>query len=470
VLARGARAARLARAAEPRRVNAAAHRLGSWSWALFEWARNPYVNLVTVYLFAPYFASTVVGDPVRGQALWGRINGAAGLAIALLSPLLGAIADSGGRRKPWLAGCVAALAAASAALWWAEPAGAGLPIGAVAALLAAGAIAYEFSAVFHNAMLAAIAPRERFGALSGLGLALGNAGSLLLLLALLAATLRGGTAFALDPAAHEPERATGPVVALWLIAFSLPLFRFTPDRERGALPPRAAIRAGVGSLARTLRSLRRHRNVATYLLARMLYNDANNAVLLFGGVYAAGIFGWGAATLAAFGIALSVFAVVGALAGGRLDDALGSKRALSLAIGGTFVGLVAALSITPRHWAFAIPWGEAGTARLWDLPFFATAPELAYLGVAIGIALCVAAAYASSRAMLARLAPPELQAGFFGLYALSGTATAWLAPFAVGAFTSRFASQRAGLASILVFLAAGFAVLRFVREERATAA
>ncbi|MGH2899182.1 MAG: MFS transporter, partial [Solirubrobacteraceae bacterium] len=178
----------------------AASPLGQWSWAIFEWARNPYVILITIYIFAPYFTSTVVGDPVRGQALWGRINGYGGLVIALLSPILGAIADSGGRRKPWIAAWIAVMAPTSFCLWWALPGGAGLSIAWIAFFLIANSVAFEFTAVFHNAMLPSIAPRERVGFLSGLGLALGNAGSLLILVFMLwAFTLPGAVTWSFVP-------------------------------------------------------------------------------------------------------------------------------------------------------------------------------------------------------------------------------------------------------------------------------
>jgi UMF1 family MFS transporter len=130
---------------------------------------------------------------------------------------------------------------------------------------------------------------------------------------------------------------------------------------------------------------------------------------------------------------------------------------------------VAALSITPTALFFVIPW-DASASKLWDLPFFATVPELAYVGVVIFVAVFITAAYANSRTMLARIAPPERMTEFFGIYSLSGTATTWMASFMVSAFTSAFASQRAGFASILIFLVLGFVGMLFVREERSAAA
>lgn len=452
---------------------------GQWSWAIFEWARNPYVILITIYIFAPYFSNTVVGDPIRGQAIWGNINGIAGFFIACLGPVLGAIADTGGKRKPWIAFFIAVMVPAIFLLWWAMPGGEGLSILAIAALIVLIAVAFEFSAVFHNSMLPAVAPHERIGFLSGLGLALGNAGALLILCFMLWAFMLPGVVpwgfvpdtplFGLDPAAHENSRITGPIVAVWMLVFSLPLLLWTPDVKGEGVPVGTAIRRGVGSVVGTVKKLRHYRNIAIYLAARMFYNDGKTAVLVFGGVYAAGIFGWDVLTLTIYGIVLSVFAVGGGFFGGWLDDTFGSKVAILVSIGGTCIGLVLAISMTPTEIFFFIPYDAATAPPVWDLPFFATLPELMYLIVVLVIAICITAAYANSRTMLARIAPVSKMSEFFGIYALSGTATAFLGPLLVGAATHFFQSQRLGFASILVLLVIGLAGMLFVKEERAEA-
>ena len=136
----------------------AAAPLGYLSWAAFEWARNPYVILVTIYIFAPYFSTTIVGDPVKGQGLLGYTNAISGFLIALLAPFLGAIADKSGRRKPWIMVFVAIMVPAIYLLWFAEKGGGGIGIYPTLGLIIVIAIMFEFSAVFHNAMLPSIAP------------------------------------------------------------------------------------------------------------------------------------------------------------------------------------------------------------------------------------------------------------------------------------------------------------------------
>lgn len=455
---------------------------GQVEWALFEWARNPFYILIWIYIFAPYFSNEVVGDPVQGQVYWLRINWIGSFLIAAVAPFLGAFADGVGHKKPWIGAFVLVSVPCLIGLWWAMPAatGQGLPLLAIAGLLIATNIGLEFSAVLHNAMLPCIASGRRIAQLSGLGLALGNGGALLILLLMLYGLALPGLVdwpfipdrpwFGLDPAAHEPSRISGPVVGVWLLVFSLPLFLRTPDRPSTGVRIVTAARGSIRQLASTLRKLRDYDNVALYLLARMLYNDGKTAVLVAGGVYAAGVFSWGFDTMLVYGIVLSVFAVFGGFLGGRLDVVFGSKRAILISIGGTMLSLLLAVSVTPTELFFVLPYDPAVTPPLWDVPLFQTLPELVYLLIVIFAAIFITAAYANSRTMLARIAPEEMMAEFFGLYALSGTATAFVGTLLVERLTDWFDSQRIGFASILLLLAAGFVLMLWVREERAQVA
>ncbi|MBV8976414.1 MAG: MFS transporter [Alphaproteobacteria bacterium] len=455
-----------------------ASRLGQTSWALFEWARNPFVLLITIYLFAPYFSNDVVGDPVRGLADAGWVQGISGIVIALLAPFLGAIADHGGRRKPWIAFYTLILATAMVLLWFAKPHSTGFSLFLVGATWALANVSFDFSAVFHNSLLPSIVSPKRIAGLSGLGLALGNAaGILLLLFMLLAFSLPGKVAWSFVPshpiwgisqALHEPERLAGPVGAIWLVIFSIPLFLFTPDRPASSLSLFAAMRAGVKSVIRTVISLRHYKNVGFYLLARLFFNDGMTAVLVFGGIYASSTFHWGPVSRIIYGIVLSVFAVLGGFVGGWLDNALGSKRAIFVSIGGTTLFGLLALTMGPDRILWFIPYDPHGPT-LWKVPFFNTWPELIYLGIVCFIAILITAGYANSRTMLARIAPIERMTEFFGLYALSGQATSFLATIFIAWLAVAAHSQRIGLLGETMFLSIGLALMFFVREERATA-
>jgi UMF1 family MFS transporter len=452
--------------------------LGQWAWAWFEGARNPHVLLITIYIFAPYFYLQLVGDPVKGQSLWGDLNSLAGLIIALTAPILGAVADAGGRRKPWLFAFSFTLTATAVALWYALPNEAGLSLLAISALLVATIVSFDFTAVFHNAMLPTLVPDRQVGRLSGLALALGNLSGVILFVFMLVCFVWPGEVdwpfvpekpwFGIDKAAFEPERMVGPLFAVWFILFGSWLFFFTPDQPRVALGPAAAVKRGLSSLVRTIRSLRNYGNVAWYLLWRMIYNDGCNAVLIFGGGYAATTFSWTTQDLLVYGVILSVFATYGGVFGGWVDHRFGSRNGLLIAVGGTMVGLVLSLSMRPDTILFFIPY-DPTSPPVHGLPFFESWPEIIYVIIVIIIAIFITAAYANSRTMMARIAPTAKMAEFFGLYALSGTATAFLAPFVVARFTEWSGSNAIGLASILILLGAGWIGMLFVKTERATA-
>lgn len=446
------------------------------SWALFEWARNPYVILCTIYVLGPYIATVVIGDPVRGQTMVAGWHRTAGLLVAATAPFLGAAADRMGHRKPLLAATVALLAPAMFVQWFALPGGAGAPLWLIGAAIVIAGVAFAWSEVLHNAMLTTATRPALLSHVSGLGLALGNAASVLLLVFVLWALALPGQMdwpllpprplFGLDPAMYEPSRIVAPISAVWLLAFVLPLFLYTRDFNSTGERFTDAVRHGVGGVWRTILKLRDYGNVVLFLIARMLYADGKVAILIIGGVYAAGAMGWQLVEMLAFGILLSIFAVVGGVAGGWLDHWLGPKRAVAIEIGVTLLCLMTMVSMSAEAMLFVIPVDPA--ARVWDGPVFQTAPELAYIAASMLIAVSITAAFASSRALMARLAPPGMEGEIFGLYALAGSATVWLGPMLVEHFTAAYHSQRAGFAAIAVLLVAGFLLLLFVKPpERA---
>jgi UMF1 family MFS transporter len=446
---------------------------GAWSWALFEWARNPWVLLGTIYVFAPYISNVVIGDPVRGQAMIASWHTTAGIIIALTAPFLGAAADRMGRRKPLLAVCTLAFAFCIAIKWWALPNGEGLPLWAIGLLTTASGVTFVYTEVLHNSMLTRAAPPSVLSGVSGLGLSLGNAASVLLLLfVLVTMALPGQIAlpflpnepmFGLDRAEHEPDRIVTLLCAVWLLIFAVPLFLYTPDLTTTGEKFGDALRHGFGNVVRTVRKLRAYRNVALFLVARMLYADGKTAILIFSGVYASGVMGWDLLEMLSYGVLLSIFAVAGGVISGWLDHTIGLKRAVVVEIGVTLACLLFMVSMSPDS-MFFMPVEPHVT--VWNSPLFATAPELAYLAFAIVIAISITAAYGSSRALMAHLAPAGMEGEVFGLYALSGSATAWLAPGVLAYFTTAYQSLRAGFASIALLLLAGLLLLLFVKPPQ----
>jgi UMF1 family MFS transporter len=457
-----------------------ADRRGQFSWALFEFARSPYISLVYVFVFPPYFANVVIGDAVRGQEAWSLANTIVGICVALLAPLLGAISDRTGPRKPWLAAVALIMSASCIALWFAMPgARGGLPVNAILLLVIILATCFQFTEVFHNAMLASIARADRVGGLSGLGIATGNLGTLSAMIVMLfgvalpaSGMTMGGLLpdkplFGLDPATHEHSRIAGPVAGVWFLVFIIPLLLWTPDRPRTGVSARRAVREGMEQLWLTIKRARRVSNVALFLLARMLYTDAKVAILAYAGIYGAGVFGWELAELLLSAVLLAPFSISGGFIGGWLDNRLGSKRAIQISVGLTCIGMLGAVSTTPTQILFAFPYDAAAAGPLWSFPYFQTLPEVIYLGMFMLLAITITAAFCTSRTMMARIAPVSMMSQFFGLYALSGTATAFLGHALVAAFTRAYDSQRAGFASLIILLVAGLALMFRVRQERA---
>lgn len=409
------------------------------AWALYDWANSAFPTVVSTFVIAAYFATAVAPDPATGQAQWGWMQAAAALAIALLSPVLGAVADAGGRRRAMLGASTTVLALSVGALWFVrpDPADALLALGCV--FLAT--VAFELGMVFYNAMLPQVAPPGRIGRVSGLAWGLGYAGGLVCLLLCLFLLVRPDPAlFGLDRAAAEHVRATALLTAAWIALFAWPVLVALPDPPGPRPSWAAAARGGLREIGAVLRGLPQRPSILRFLLARLFYTDGLNTLFAFGAIFAAGVFGMGFEQILVFGIALNVTAGLGAAAFGLVEDRIGSKRAALIALGSLCVlGL--------------------GLLRVQTLEGF--------WALALALGLFIGPAQAASRTLMARMAPPAEVTAYFGLFALSGRITGFLGPAALAAVTAWTGSQRWGMATVVVFLGLGAAILLTVREPPA---
>ncbi|WP_371155494.1 MFS transporter [Jannaschia sp. 2305UL9-9] len=427
-------------------------------WMMFDFASQPYNTLLLTFIFGPYFA-TVVGDPVAAQSMWGVAIGTAGIVIALSAPVLGAMADASGRHLPWIWAFSAMYVVGAAALWFAVPgAEAVLPILIVFCI---GLVGMEFATIFTNAMLPGLGPKQEIGRISGSGWALGYVGgviALVMMLLLFAENDAGVTLLGqppllgLDPEQREGTRFVGPFTAIWYIVFMVPFFAWVRP-----LPAPGTTRLPVGralsNLRDTLRRLPRTPGFTAFLGASMLYRDALNGLYTFGGIYAVGVLGWTVIDVGVFGILAAVTGAIFAWIGGRIDRANGPKPVIVGCVVALLLATVLVITIAPtRVFGFAVAEGSA-------------LPSIAFyvLGAVIGAA--GGSIQASSRTMLTRQAHPDRMTEGFGLYALAGKATAFLAPFLIGVVTLATGSQQMGILPIAGLFIGGLILLVWVKPE-----
>jgi UMF1 family MFS transporter len=408
----------------------------AWAWALYDWASSAFPTIVSTFVIAAYFARGIAPDAATGQAQWGWMQTLAGIGIALLSPLLGAVADAGGRRRLMLALCTAVLIVSTSGIWFARPD----PAFTLWALACVGlaTLAFELAMVFYNALLPQVAGEKEMGRVSGLAWGLGYAGGLLcLVIALVVLVQPDPSPLGLDRGQAEHVRATALLTAAWIALFAWPLLLALPD-PAGTRPTwGAAMRNGLAEIIAVLRRLPRNPGLARFLVARLFYTDGLNTLFAFGAIYAAGVFGMGFEEILLFGIALNLTAGLGAAGFGLVEDRLGSKRTVMVSLSALILlgsGLLVA----------------EGKAFFWAL--------------ALALGIFIGPAQAASRTLMARLSPPAEVAAHFGLFALSGRITGFLGPALLAAVTTATGSQRAGMATVVVFLALGAVLLAGVRE------
>lgn len=410
-----------------------------WSWAFFDFANSAFGTLVLTFVFNTYFITTISPDKNEGTVLWGNTVALASVLIALLSPPLGAAADAFGWKKRFLV-CSAGLACLlTGALYFPQAGDVWLAL-----LLFAGAlVATELSIMFNNAFLTEVAPKEKHGKVSGQAFALGYLGGLLCLFIAMAGFLNGeekAAWFGLDKEIFQHVRATNVLVALWFGVFSLPLLFWLkeakpPQRSEGFV---SVARQSFRRIGETFRHLREYRQLFWMLVARMFYNDGLVAIFSFGGIYATVVFGFTFNDLMIFGIALNVCSGVGSLFFSFVEDRIGSRNTIVISLIALVIGTGAALFVTTK-------------SGFWVC--------------AIIIGLFLGPNQSASRAYLSRLTPSEKANEFFGFFAFSGKATAFLGPLLYGQMVGLFDSQRAGMTVIPALMLIGMVIFIFKTRE-----
>ena len=431
-----------------------------WGWFFFDWASQPYNTLLLTFIFGPYMTS-LLGSGTAAQTVWGYGIGAAGVLIAVLSPLLGAVADRSGHRMRFIAFFSLMYVLGAWGIWRAAPGDVNLWF--VMISFGIGLIGMEFATTFTNAMLPDLGTPQEIGRISGSGWAFGYLGgviALILVLTLLAEGATGQTLIGispilgLDPELREGTRAVGPFTAIWYAVFMIPFFLWVREpRRTNTIGLIAAARHAVPDLRRTLGSLPGRKSLSAFLLSSMLYRDALNGIYAFGGIYAAGVLGWSVTDVGVFGILAAVTGAIFAWLGGRADSRFGPQAVIvSCLVILTVVAAGIVFVARDAVFGFAVP----PESRLPDLAFYV-------LGALIGAA--GGALQASSRTMMVVQADPARMTEAFGLYALAGKATSFIAPLSIGLVTALTGSQSWGITPLILLFALGLILLLWVKPN-----
>ena len=440
-----------------------------WGWYFFDWASQPYHTVLLTFIFGPFFASIATGyfmgagleeqaADARAQSIWSLCLTITGLIVGFGGPIMGALADTAGRRMPWIVAFSVMVVVGATGLWWTKPDGSNMLWALL--FLAIGLIGAEFALIFTNAQLPSLGNQQEIGQISGSGFAFGYVGGLIalgILLALYVEQANGKTLagldpiFGLDPFAREGTRAAGPFTAIWFLIFMVPYFLWV--REVRIARSRHSISAALSSLAGSIRGLRVRHSLAAYLGSSMLYRDALNGLYSFGGVYAVLVLNWEITQIGVFGIVSGLAAAIFSWIGGRFDKRFGPKPVIVVSILGLTLVCFTIVNMS-RESFFGVALAESST--LPDTVFFGCGMLIGGLGGVL---------QATSRSMMVRHADPKSATESFGLYGFSGRATAFLAPALIGIVTAATGNARLGVAPLIFLFLSGLILLRWVKAN-----
>jgi UMF1 family MFS transporter len=440
-----------------------------WGWWFFDWASQPYHTLLVTFVFSPFFAAVATGYFVtqgleseaakaQAQTIWSMCLTVTGLLIGFGAPILGALADITGRRIPWIILFSLMYLVGAWGLWFLDPAGSNL--WGMLICFGFGFVGAEFALIFVNAQLPTLASREDVGDVSGSGFAFGYLGgviSLFIMLLLFVEQGNGKTliglspAFGLDAEAREGTRAVGPFTAIWFALFMVPYFLWV--RDRGATGRSASLPQAWAKVVKLVSGLRARRSLASYLASSMLYRDALNGLYGFGGVYAALVLGWEITQIGIFGIVAAFAATVFSWLGGKADSRFGPKPVIICAILVLSCVCLVIVSMS-RTQIFGIALADSSTL-----------PDIVFFGCGVLIGGFGGILQATSRSLMVRHTSPANATESFGLYGLSGRATAFLAPMLIGIATAVTGSARLGITPVIGLFALGLIVLYWVQAE-----
>ena len=416
-----------------------------FSWSIYDFANQPFTTITITFIYSVFFAKFIfTGEFKEGTELWAMAITISSLIIAFLSPVMGAIADNGGYRKLFLIFWTWVCIIFSFCLYFPTQ---GDVFNALLFFCIAN-IGFEMGGVFLNAYLPEIAPKDKIGRISGYGWSFGYIGGLVALGVCYALFMSPSSPIIefLDLETGENYRIINVFIAIWFSIFSIPTFLYVKDNRKKKKLSKKIISDSFKNIKQTFNQIKKYKELTKFLIARIVYNDAIITVIFFGGQYATDQFKFETGELFLFAIVLNVFAGIGAFLLGFLDDILGGKKTIQI----TNFGFVIACLI-----AFLAPLFIYGESLFW------------FAGCLIGIFM--GPNQASSRSLMGRLIPKSKENEFYGFFAFSGKATAFLGPLLFQQVLHYTGNMRWSILMIALLFVIGILLLKNVDEKEGVA-
>ena len=413
-------------------------------WCFYDFANSSFTTIVVTFIYSAFFADYIVGNSSLGQIYWGNAVTVCAIIIAILSPIMGAIADQGGLRKTFLFIWTMICIIFSVLLYFPTKGDIYFALG----VFIVANVAFEMGCVFCNAYVPTLTTKKNMGKISGYGYAFGYLGGLLaLVVGLVTIALPDQPMFGITTENGQNFRSMNLLVAIWFFIFSIPTFLWLKKDNKKNHINKNLIKNSFKQLSITYKDIKKYKNTVRFLIARLFYNDALITIFSFGGIIAKGVYNFNLEKMLIFGITLGVSAGIGAYFMGFVDDKIGAKKTIQYSNLLLLIATCLVVFVDNENifWIAGILVG------------FSSGPN-----------------QSSSRSLMSRFSPKDKQNEFFGFFAFSGKITAFLGPFLLAQVThisllyfdvSNETAQRLGVSVVLLLLMIGSVILSFVNEE-----
>ena len=390
------------------------------SWSFYDFANQPYTTLIITFIYSAFFVNYIAPNETNGTFLWANAISITAICVGILSPILGAFADSGGYRKFFLIFFTILCSIFTALLYIPDSGDVFLAL----VLVILSNIAYELGTVFSNSYLIDLSNNKNVGRISGTAWGFGFVGGLIALFCAL-------TFF--DVNIPNDIKLINIFVAIWFLFFSLPAFFFLKDRKKEKLLMNNVI-LSFKSLKITFKEIYKYKKILNFLIARLFYNDGLITIFALGGIYAVGSLDFSMREVLILGVVLNIFAAIGSFTFGYIEDRIGVKNVINISL---------LILIFATLLAFIAPWTNFPKEIFW------------LAGVLLGT--MIGPNQSCSRSFMSQIIPVEKKNEFFGFFALTGKATSFLGPLLFGIITTLH-SQQFALLSVVVFFILGYII------------